>query len=159
MLLDQVVILPDVQNNDIKINAWIKLGTIRVHDVDGSNEGINKALNCFTEAIALDPGNPDIYIHRAQIFLLAEQVEEAKVDLEKCCSLTDAFPSAVAQRLYVQFRCALRAGLDYSLDQAIKGFEEAVVQFPNSSEVHSLYAQVIIVCRVTGIVVLLGTRV
>jgi import receptor subunit TOM70 len=130
-----------ISDNDVKVNSLIKLGTIRVHEVDGNPEGINSALKCFEDAIALDPNNPDIYIHRAQIFLLAEQIEEAKKDLETCCSLTDSFPSAVAQKLYVQFRFAIRAGYDYSVDQAIKGFNEALEQFPDSSEVHSLYAQ------------------
>lgn len=56
-----------IQDNDIKINAYIKLGTIRVHEVDGTNEGVRSALICFDEAIKLDPTNPDIYIHRAQV--------------------------------------------------------------------------------------------
>jgi len=139
--LESVVKINDILNNAIKINALIKLGTIRVHDVDGSNEGVHGALMCFEEAIKLDPTNPDIYIHRAQIYLLTEKVEEAKADLEKCCQLTDTFPSAVAQKLYVQFRFAIRAGLEYSMTEALKGFEDAIEKFPDSSEVLSLYAQ------------------
>ncbi|KAI1291950.1 Mitochondrial import receptor subunit TOM70 [Halotydeus destructor] len=130
-----------VADSEIKINALIKLGTLRVHDVDGNSEGLQNALHCFEEAIKLDPGNPDIYIHRAQIYLLSERVEEAKEDLEKCCSLSDSFPSAVAQKLYVQFRFAVRTGLGTSLEQAINEFDEAVKKYPQSSEVHSLYAQ------------------
>lgn len=56
-----------------------------------------------------------------QIHLLAEKVEEAKADLEKCCVLTNNFPSAVAQKLYVQFRYAIRGGFEHSVDQALKG--------------------------------------
>lgn len=129
----------EVEDKDVKINGLIKLGTIRVHDVDGSNEGVKNALSCFEQAIALDASNPDIYIHRAQvstplsalhlngniesyqIYLLTDQVEEAKNDLEKCCALDESFPSAVAQKLYIQFRFAVRAGLQDETESAFKG--------------------------------------
>ncbi len=64
--LDKLVTM-EVSNPDVKVNGLIKLGTIRVHDVDGNNEGVKGALSCFDDAIALDPNNPDIYIHRAQV--------------------------------------------------------------------------------------------
>ena len=64
--LDTVVALP-VKDNSVKVNALIKLGTIRVQDNDGNNEGVKNALDCFEEAAKLEPSNPDIYIHRAQV--------------------------------------------------------------------------------------------
>jgi import receptor subunit TOM70 len=127
-------------DNAIKVNALIKLGTIRVQDI-GKDDSIKSALNCFEEAVKLDENNPDIYLHRAQIHLLAEQVDDARKDLEKCCELNDGFASALAQKLYVQFRCGVRYNDESTVTKALKGFDEASQRFSFSSEVHSLYAQ------------------
>lgn len=51
---------------DIKVNALIKLGTIKVQDI-GREDSFKSALECFDQAIEIDPNNPDIYLHRAQV--------------------------------------------------------------------------------------------
>ncbi|RWS28233.1 mitochondrial import receptor subunit TOM70-like protein [Leptotrombidium deliense] len=128
-------------DSSLRVNALIKLGTIKVHDIENTADGIRKSMECFEEALKLDPNNPDIYLHRAQIYLLGEQFDEAKTDLEKCCDLSPNFPSGVAQRLYVHFRCAVRYNDETNVRKVIKEFEEATKKFPNSSELLSLYAQ------------------
>lgn len=128
---------------DVKVNALIKLGTIKVQEVDGNSEGLNSALDCFKQAIELDSNNQDIYIHRAQIYLLAEKIDEALEDLEKCCSLAPDFPSAISQRLYVTYRIAFRSEDYERIKELLKGFEDALAQFPTSTEVYSLYAQML----------------
>ena len=74
--------------------------------------------------------------------MLSEKVDDAYKDLEKCCQLNDNFASALAQKLYVQFRCGIRYNDESTVNKAIKGFEGAIQKFSDSSEVYSLYAQV-----------------
>ena len=69
-------------------------------------------------------------------------MDDAYKDLEKCCLLNDSFASALAQKLYVQFRCGIRYNDESTVSKAIKGFEGAIQKFPDSSEVFSLFAQV-----------------
>lgn len=54
------------------------------------------------------------------MYIVGEEVEKAKQDLEMCCDLAPTFSSAVAQRLYVQFRCAMRIS-ESVVETAIKG--------------------------------------
>jgi cytochrome c-type biogenesis protein CcmH/NrfG len=56
-------------NTDIKVNALIKLGTIKMQHV-GDKDNVNHSLKCFEEAVKLDADNPDIYLHRAQVIIL-----------------------------------------------------------------------------------------
>jgi len=63
--LEKVINLSEC-DTDVKVNALIKLGTIKVQDI-GKDDSIKIALNCFEEAIKLDENNPDIYLHRAQV--------------------------------------------------------------------------------------------
>ena len=63
--LQTIIELSDV-DIDIKVNALIKLGTIKVQDV-GRDDSFTTAIQCFEEAIQLDANNADIYLHRAQV--------------------------------------------------------------------------------------------
>lgn len=63
---------------EIRINALIKLGSIKVQEVEESN--VEQALKCFEQAIALDPNNPDIYIHRAQLYMMVDRTDESRAD-------------------------------------------------------------------------------
>ncbi|CAG2164555.1 unnamed protein product [Oppiella nova] len=137
--LEKVIALSDC-GTDVKVNALIKLGTIKVQEI-GREDSFNTALECFDRAVKLDEKNPDIYLHRAQIYLLSERVEEAYKDLELCCQLNDKFASAFAQKLYVQFRCGIRYNDESTVNKALKGFESAIKRFNESSELFSLYAQ------------------
>ncbi|CAG2111112.1 unnamed protein product [Medioppia subpectinata] len=125
--LEKLINLDDCEI-DIKVNALIKLGTIKVQEI-GREDSFNLALECFERAIKLNDKNPDIYLHRAQIYLLSERVEDAYKDLELCCQLNDTFASAFAQKLYVQFRCGVRYNDDSTTNKALKGFETAIKKF------------------------------
>lgn len=76
-----------------------------------------------------------------QIYILDEKAEEALRDLEKCCELDSNFESALAQKLYVKFRCAVRTQDISTMNEVKKMFKEAMNKFPKSTEVYSLYAQ------------------
>lgn len=129
----------DQEMRDIRINALIKLGSIKVQDVEANN--VENALQFFDQAIQLDPNNPDIYIHRAQLYMMMERTDESRADLEKCTILSPNFASATAQKLYIEFRIAFKTASDFGVQAALKGFQDAVDRFPHSSEVYSLYAQ------------------
>lgn len=138
---------------DLKVNALIKLGSICLNssasdgnssNSDTSSSGvtnIEKALKHYEDAISLDPENADIYIHRAQLLLLNDETEKSKEDLEKCISLAPTFESAIAQRLYVEFRLAMKYGEGEKLRQILREFEETAELFSSSSEILSLFAQ------------------
>lgn len=134
----------------LKSNALIKLGSIQVHEVSPNVETteahesvFNTALNSFSKAIDLDPDNPDIYIHRAQVYLLMQRSEEAKEDLAKCVSLNPDFTSAIAQKLYVDFNVAAKNGTMLDVKESLDNFKNATKKFPSSADIHSLFGQVL----------------
>ena len=136
--------LTDQQLSDLKVNALIKLGSLRIQDLEANtdaNETFGDSYKYFETALQLDPENADIYIHRAQLYLISERTEESLKDLEKCCELEPNFASAVAQKLYVQFRIAYRSGSLSEAESVLKEFQKAATKFPKSSEIFSLYAQ------------------
>lgn len=77
-----------------------------------------------------------------KVYILAEQVQKARDDLALCCSLNPSFASALAQKLYVDFRYGVRFEDVALINEALDGFVQAQAQFPKSSEICSLYAQV-----------------
>ncbi|VDP30359.1 unnamed protein product, partial [Schistosoma margrebowiei] len=64
----------------------------------------------FQRAQNVWPECPDVYLHRGQINLLADQLDEALHDLNTAVKLKPEFSVAQAQRLYTLYRCALTAG-------------------------------------------------
>ena len=141
----------DQDKIDIKVNALIKLASIASNSIDdntaevdpsnGRSAGRDKALEYFTDAIALDPSNADIYMQRSQLLILSEKAEESKSDLDKAVSLSPSFQSAVAQKFYVDYRFALRYGDFEKAKSVLEQFEEAADKFPDSSEILCLFAQ------------------
>ena len=131
--------LTDQKLINLRVNALIKLGSVKVQDVEMNN--MENALSCFDQAISLDLNNPDIYIHRAQLYMMIDRTDDSRADLEKCVILSPDFASAVAQKLYIEFRIAFKTASQQSVDSALRGFHAAVERFPDSSEVYSLYAQ------------------
>lgn len=59
------------------MNALIKLGTLKVHA-----EKLEEALEDFEQAANLDPRNADVFLHRGQVLLLLDRLE----DTLKACS-------------------------------------------------------------------------
>lgn len=71
-----------------------------------------------------------------------ERMDECLKDMEKSCSLNPDFPSASAQKCYIQYRCGLRFNDENQKEAALKGFAELEKKYPNCSETLFLYAQV-----------------
>ncbi|GBL86209.1 Mitochondrial import receptor subunit TOM70 [Araneus ventricosus] len=125
----------------VRVNCLIKIGTLKVQ-----LEKMDEALQHFNKAIELDLNNADIYLHRGQVYLLMERFNDCLKDMEKSCSLNPNFPSARAQKCYIQYRCGIQFNDENQKSAALKGFEEIEKNFPNCSESLFLYAQVLSEC-------------
>lgn len=129
---------------DIVVNALVKLGASPSSD-DSDDDDPSSLLECqlkyFSQAVMIDESNADIYINRAQVLIMASRVEEARADLATCVKLEPSFVSAVAQKLYVDFRLAFQENNHEAVQVIFDDFARQCKRFPLSSEVHSLYAQ------------------
>lgn len=132
--------LLQLDNVDVKVrvNALIKLGTLKVHA-----EQLDEALQDFEKAAELDPGNADIFLHRGQVLMLLDRLEDTLQDMERSVSLRPDFPSAAAQRCYVQYRCGLRANDSGMQQEALEAFLEVQHRFPDCPECYFLHAQLL----------------
>ena len=96
--------------------------------MDGGNH--DEAVEFFDMALGLDPTTTDALLHRANLRLLQQNVEDAKADLLKCL---EARPDHLLARLRL-------ATLHMALND-IEGTKEQLAKAerlaPNSSEVHS----------------------
>ncbi|KAH6929975.1 hypothetical protein HPB50_007727 [Hyalomma asiaticum] len=201
-------------HSTVRVNALIKLGTLKVHA-----EKLEEALEDFEKAASLDPTNADVFLHRGQVLLLLDRLDDtlkaygytdkdkhlssfvylcarlidkeiigqvlvecnsagnddndapeavqptqAEVmraavtlssvygkattrgeiqDMERSVTLRPDFPSAAAQRCYVQYRCAAAAKDASKQMEALRGFEEVQQKFPNCPECYFLHAQIL----------------
>jgi import receptor subunit TOM70 len=128
------------KKRSLVVNALIKLGSLKGSQPDSS---LDSCLQLFDRASKLDPNNADVFLHRSQLLILHERVEEARLDLKRAVELAPNFVSAAAQSLYVDFRLALSLNDMDRVKQVLKEFAAAAAadNFASSSEVHSLFAQ------------------
>lgn len=135
--LNQLLAMNDI-NSKVRVNALIKLGTLKVH-----SEHLDEALQDFERAAELDPANADIFLHRGQVLMLLDRLEDTLRDMERACALRPDFPSAAAQRCYVQYRCGLRSTDPEQRHKALDGFAEVQRRFPDCPESYFLHAQLL----------------
>ncbi|EUB55490.1 Mitochondrial import receptor subunit TOM70 [Echinococcus granulosus] len=112
----------------IRVNALIKAGALYM-TIDKDLSG---CMYCFQQAQTLSPDCPDVYLHRGQINLLAENLDAAEKDL---CE--------AAQWLYLLYRKSESDGKSQRVEELVKQFQKLVEKFPNCVETHSLYAQIL----------------
>ncbi|KAM7314651.1 mitochondrial import receptor subunit TOM70 isoform X1 [Ixodes scapularis] len=135
--LNQLLSMDNISSK-VRVNALIKLGTLKVH-----SEHLDEALQDFERAAELDPANADIFLHRGQVLMLLDRLEDTLQDMERTCTLRPDFPSAAAQRCYVQYRCGMRATDPEQRQKALDGFAEVQQRFPNCPESYFLHAQLL----------------
>ncbi|XP_075549784.1 translocase of outer membrane 70 [Dermacentor variabilis] len=132
------VLQMDTASLKVRVNALIKLGTLKVHA-----EKLEEALEDFEQAASLDPRNADVFLHRGQVLLLLDRLEDTLKDMEESVTLRPDFPSAAAQRCYVLYRCGVATNnLDKQI-QAFQQFEDIQETFPNCPECYFLHAQIL----------------
>mmetsp|Transcript_4571 Transcript_4571/g.6592 ORF Transcript_4571/g.6592 Transcript_4571/m.6592 type:complete len:618 (+) Transcript_4571:109-1962(+) len=93
----------------------------------GSHE---EALELFDTAIGLDPAATDALLHRANLRLLQQKVDEAKTDLLACLKLRP-------DHLLARLRLATILMATNDTEGTMQQLEKADQMAPNSSEVHS----------------------
>lgn len=93
------------------------------------------ALGLFNSALKIDPGATDALLHRANLRMLQQKVEEAKSDLEKCLELR---PDSVLARL----RLASIFTATNDTAAAKKHLDKAEKVDPNSSELQSYHGEI-----------------
>lgn len=135
-------------SNRIKANALIKIAAIVISAPSSASSTIEKDLEKVHElldkAIEYDPENPDIYLHKSQALALGEKLEEAIENLNKAKALKEDFHSAIAQKLYIDFKLATRNPAEITkLKDLLDQFKKIVDENPDASDLHSMYAQVL----------------
>ncbi|CAH8553939.1 unnamed protein product [Schistosoma turkestanicum] len=123
----------------VRVNALIKSACLAM-TVD---QDVAACLYDFQRAQNIWPECSDIYLHRGQINLLSDQLDEALHDLNTAVKLKPEFSVAQAQRLYAQYRYALNSGDMNKVDSRIDEFRRLIKKYPNCLETHSLFAQVL----------------
>ncbi|VDL96954.1 unnamed protein product [Schistocephalus solidus] len=123
----------------VRVNALIKAACLAM-TVD---QDLSACLYTFQQAQTVCPDCPDVYLHRGQINLLAEQLDEALNDLNMAVKLQSDFSVALAQRLYTLYRRDLNASKESGIELRLNEFRKLVEKYPNCLETHSLYAQVL----------------
>uniref|UniRef100_L7MA59 Putative translocase of outer mitochondrial membrane complex subunit n=1 Tax=Rhipicephalus pulchellus TaxID=72859 RepID=L7MA59_RHIPC len=132
------VLQMDSASLKVRVNALIKLGTLKVHA-----EKLEEALEDFEQAATQDPSNADVFLHRGQVLLLLDRLEDTLRDMERSVSLRPDFPSAAAQRCYVQYRYGAATKDASKQMEALQDFEEVQQRFPNCPECYFLHAQIL----------------
>ncbi|VDK22687.1 unnamed protein product [Taenia asiatica] len=126
----------------IRVNALIKAGALYM-TID---KDISGCMYCFQQAQTLNPLCPDVYLHRGQINLLAENLEAAEKDLCEAVRLRPDFSVAQAcvpaQWLYLLYRKSDKDGKSVKIEEHLKEFQKLIEKWPDCVETHSLYAQV-----------------
>ncbi|XP_064472128.1 mitochondrial import receptor subunit TOM70-like [Ornithodoros turicata] len=128
----------DAVETKVRVNAMVKLGTLKLHA-----EQTDEALLEFGRAAKLDERNADVFLHRGQVLLMQDLIEDTLKDMEKSAELRPDFPSALAQKCYVQYRCAMRNGDLQLRKDALDGFQQLHEKFPRFPESFLLYAQLL----------------
>ncbi|OQR79791.1 mitochondrial import receptor subunit TOM70-like [Tropilaelaps mercedesae] len=136
--LADINILLSRKNVDIKVrvNGLIKKATAELHC-----ERLEDSLTTFQEAIELDPNNADIYLHKGQVLMLMDVVDETINNFSTAVSLRPDFVSPNVQLAYTEFRAGVRFANAELQNRGKKRFEECLKKFPNDSEVMFMYSQ------------------
>ncbi|XP_043277682.1 mitochondrial import receptor subunit TOM70 [Venturia canescens] len=138
-MADLGVVIDSVDSsNAVKVNALINRASLFMQ--------LEKHDECFDDykkAIEIDADCSDIYHHRGQMNLLLDRIEEAKEDSSKALSLNPDFGVGYAQMCYVNYRYAMTKRSVELQSEAMRNFEKSFEKFPNTSECHTLYAQVL----------------
>ncbi|TPP64118.1 putative heat shock protein 70 (Hsp70)-interacting protein [Fasciola gigantica] len=123
----------------VRVNSLIKSACLSM-SVD---QDFAACLYDFQNAQSACPECPDVYLHRGQINLLADQLDEALHDLNTAVKLKPEFSIAQAQRLYTLYRRALNESNPDRATARVEDFRKLAHKYPNCLETHSLFAQIL----------------
>lgn len=124
---------PNEENRLMLTDAAVKLAELKEKS---PTEDIQSALNDLNDAIARDPDNATLYLHRGKLLLNAKllRVDEANADYRKAIALD---PTFFAPRMKL-VNCLRYMGMvnksQTFLEEAEKVLIEATQEFPDKSE-------------------------
>lgn len=134
----------------MRANALIKKAAIVISEPTSSEttneKDFENVFKLIDQALAIDPENPDIYLHKAQALTLSEKYLEAIETLNKAIELKGDLHSAVAQKMYIEFKLSLDASSFSSSqkpDELMKEFEKLIKKYPESQDLLQMYAQIL----------------
>lgn len=148
-LFDKLLALEDeVCSPRIKANALIKKAAAIISDPSNQSssmtEELDQAHELLDRAVKIDPENPDVFLHKAQTYILSERLDEAVTNLDKAIELKKDFYSAIAQKFYIEFKLATRDSVSHSkLQDLLEKFKTAVEQNPEAKDLQLMHAQVL----------------
>lgn len=143
IVLDKIINLEGCPAK-IKANALMKksiLITSNLNPTSQIEKDVEAAVELLEKAKNVQPDMPDVYIHLAQAMTMLERLDEVLGYLDKAIELHPKFYSAIAQKLYLQYKISTRDS--YNADSVIKRFEKAVKEYDNAVEIQQIYGQVL----------------
>lgn len=97
---------------------------------------LEPSLELFDRAAMIKSDDPDLYYHRAHIKFMLNQYEDAIEDYKKSAELDPSFVFCYIQQGVAYYR-------NGSTPTAIKTFEDASKNFPNSPDLHNYYGEIL----------------
>ncbi|KAG2227083.1 hypothetical protein INT45_003813 [Circinella minor] len=114
------------------IQSYIKRSSICIEQGN-----LIEALKQFDEAIEINPTDPDIYYHRGQVHYISGNFEKAVKDYSESIRLDDSFVYAPIQLGVAQYKLG-------HIDSSLATFESTLKKFPQSSEVHNYFGELLL---------------
>ncbi|CAB1105957.1 unnamed protein product [Ectocarpus sp. CCAP 1310/34] len=130
--------------DETNVKSWVKRGSV-LSDLGRREEAIS-AFECFERAAAIAPHDSDLFLHRGQGHLLANDLRKATADLRRSVELCPTMPISRAAWGVALFKLATAAELPSpsSLSKCVQVLEEARELFPENPEVLFFFAEVLI---------------
>lgn len=135
LLNDMEGALRDIEKSiatEPSVYAYIKRSSI--HMEQGS---ITSANLDFDSALRLDKDASDVFYHRAQVAFLTNDFNSAIKDYERSSELNPDFMYSHIQLAVTHYRMG-------SIQTAISSFRELLKKFPNSSDVHNYFGEILL---------------
>ncbi|CAM9129653.1 unnamed protein product [Ectocarpus sp. 4 AP-2014] len=127
--------------DETNAKSWVKRGSV-LSDLGRREE----AFECFDAAAAIAPRDSDLFLHRGQGHLLANDFRKATADLRRSVELCTTMPISRAAWGVALFKLATAAELPSpsSLSKCVQVLEESRELFPENPEVLYFFAEVLI---------------
>ncbi|CAM9113237.1 unnamed protein product [Ectocarpus sp. 13 AM-2016] len=127
--------------DETNAKSWVKRGSV-LSDLGRREE----AFECFDAAAAIAPRDSDLFLHRGQGHLLANDLRKATADLRRSVELCPTMPISRAAWGVALFKLATATELPSpsSLSKCVQVLEESRELFPENPEVLFFFAEVLI---------------
>ncbi|CAM9796841.1 unnamed protein product [Choristocarpus tenellus] len=128
-----------VDGDPLNARSWVKQGSV-LSDMDCRTP----AAECFRAAEALDANDSNLYLHRGQLHVLANEHSAAVKDLRRSTELCPSVAGAWAAWGVALFkRASSSPGQVSPMSESLKVMEDALRQFPESPEVLLFFSEIL----------------